>query len=184
MPALHLQPASGRIDQHATRLYAERAAATWVDYFILSGSTTRGQQLTTTQRATVLDLCLDVASPERLLACCWEPDDLGHAAKRDITPMATMRNLRDQDHALAFLQALPASAYIYSHPIFGQQTFDVKLADVARRNGVMPAGGKIAKLATADVSALSQVAGASFRLCGTDRRVRSNRHSMPGLQAS
>ena len=64
VPALALRTASGSIDLAATRPYAEGAAATWVDYFILSGSTAQGQHLLPIERAAVLDLWLDVTTPD------------------------------------------------------------------------------------------------------------------------
>lgn len=58
VPALALRDANAAVDHQSTLRYARRAAATWVDYFILSGSTTRGQDLTPRQRADILDLWL------------------------------------------------------------------------------------------------------------------------------
>ena len=56
VPALALRDTSEAFDCAATRRYAQRATSTWVDYFILSGSTTQGQYLTADERAKVLDL--------------------------------------------------------------------------------------------------------------------------------
>jgi dihydrodipicolinate synthase/N-acetylneuraminate lyase len=175
VPALALRAASGSIDYAATRLYAKRAAATWVDYFILSGSTTQGQHLTPAERARVLDLWLDITEPGRLMACCWEPDDFTHATDRGVAPMATMRDLHSYDRAVAFLRALPAGAYIYSHPMFGGAVFDANLAAAARREGVLPAGGKIAKISTAGVTDVHKAAGDTFKLWdGSSRRIKAS----------
>lgn len=175
VPALALRQANGDIDVTATRTYAERAAATWVDYFIISGSTTRGQDLTPEQRADLLDLWLDVTDRHRLLACCWTLDDLKHAAARDIAPMATMRQLDGHANALAFLRQLPQGAYIYSHPMFGGTVFDAELAAAARNADVLPAGGKIAKISPSDVAAISEATGANFKLWdGSSRRIQAS----------
>lgn len=172
VPALVLRTSSGSIDFPATRLYAKRAVATWVDYFILSGSTTQGQLLTPTERASVLDMWLDITEPVRLLACCWQPDDFSHAADRGIAAMATMRNLDDHDSALNFLHTLPAGAYVYSHPMFGARVFDAELAAAARQAGLLPAGGKLAKISTAEIGAVHEVAGDTFKLWdGSSRRI-------------
>jgi hypothetical protein len=175
VPALALRHDTGDTNYSATRQYAERAAATWVDYFILSGSTTRGQDLTAEQRAQVLDLWLEVAGPHRLLACCWEPQDFDNAAARGIAPMATMRDLNGLDAALAFLRDLPAGAYIYSHPMFGGAVFDAELAAAAKHDGLLPAGGKIAKITTAGANEVRAAAGNEFKLWdGSSRRIQTS----------
>lgn len=174
VPALAPRDDNGAIDHDALR-YAERAAATWVDYFILSGSTTRGQDLTPSQRAHILDLWLTVTQPRRLLACCWEPQDFDHAAQRGIAPMATMRNLNGINAALAFLRNLPAGAYIYSHPMFRGNVFDAALADAANRQGILPAGGKLAKITTPEIRGINRIAGEAFKLWdGSSRRIRTS----------
>jgi hypothetical protein len=175
VPALTLLDSAGTVDREATRRYAKRAVATWVDYFILSGSTTRGQDLTPGQRAEILDLWLDVTEPSRLLACCWERADFDHAAKRGIAPMATMRNLDGDEAALGFLRELPAGAYIYSHPMFGGSVFDADLATAASRAGILPAGGKIAKLTKPAITEVHRAAGDSFRLWdGSSRHIKAS----------
>ena len=175
VPALTLHDNTGTIDYEATRHYAKRAAVTWVDYFILSGSTTRGQDLTPGQRADILDLWLDVTGPSRLLACCWDHADFDHAAKRSITPMATMRNLNGHEAALAFLRELPVGSYVYSHPMFGGSVFDAELAAVANREGILPAGGKVAKITKSAITEVHRAAGAGFRLWdGSSRRIQAS----------
>jgi dihydrodipicolinate synthase/N-acetylneuraminate lyase len=175
VPALTLLDSTGAIDHEATRQYAKRAAATWTDYFILSGSTTRGQDLTPGQRANILDLWLDITGPDRLLACCWEPADFGHAVCRGITPMATMRHLDGPAAVLAFLQNLPVGSCIYSHPMFGGSVFDAELAAAASRAGILPAGGKIAKITTPAITEVCRAAGDGFRLWdGSSRRIQAS----------
>lgn len=174
VPALTMPDSAGAIDHEATRQYAKRAAATWTDYFILSGSTTRGQDLAPGQRASVLDLWLDVTQPGRLLACCWEPADFDHAASRGITPMGVMRGLDGPTAALAFLRSLPRGAYIYSHPMFGGSVFDAELA-AASSAGILPAGGKIAKITKPAIADLRRAAGDEYRLWdGSSRRIQES----------
>jgi dihydrodipicolinate synthase/N-acetylneuraminate lyase len=175
VPALALPDSTRAIDHEATRQYAKRAAATWTDYFILSGSTTRGQDLTPSQRASVLDLWLDVTEAGRLLACCWEPADFDHAARRGITPVGVMRGLDGHTAALAFLRSLPRGAYIYSHPMFGGSVFDAELAAAASSAGVLPAGGKIAKITKPAITDVHRAAGDEFRLWdGSSRRIQES----------
>ncbi len=175
VPALTLPDSSGAIDYEATHQYAKRAAATWIDYFILSGSTSRGQDLTPGQRASILDLWLDVTQPGRLLACCWEPADFDHAARRGITPMGVMRGLSSRTAALTFLRGIPRGAYIYSHPMFGGSVFDSELAAAASSAGVLPAGGKIAKITKPAITDVHRAAGDEFRLWdGSSRHIQES----------
>lgn len=175
VPALALRGPTGGIDFTATRQYAERAAETWVDYLILSGSTTRGQDLTPQQRDQILELWLHVATPQRLLACCWEPQDFDNAAARGVAPMAIMRGLNGIEAALAFLRALPTGAYIYSHPMFGGAVFDAELAAAAKTEGSLPVGAKVAKIMTTAIPEVRAAAGDSFKLWdGSSRRIQAS----------
>jgi dihydrodipicolinate synthase/N-acetylneuraminate lyase len=172
VPALAILDNTGAVDRDRTLRYAERASATWVDRFILSGSTTRGQDLTPAQRGDILDLWLTVAQPQRLLACCWDPEDFEHAARRGIAPMATMRKLDGIEAAVTFLRHLPTGAYIYSHPMFGGNTFDAALAQAATQQGILLAGGKLAKITTPAITEIHTVTGDAFRLWdGSSRRI-------------
>ncbi|MGH2941286.1 MAG: hypothetical protein ACRDLN_00715 [Solirubrobacteraceae bacterium] len=93
VPALALRTADGAaIDVEATACYAQRAARTWIDAFIVSGSTTHGDRLTLDERTQLLDLWLRFAGPARLVACCWCQDDLHEVTRRAITPMVVMRS--------------------------------------------------------------------------------------------
>ncbi|MGY4101309.1 hypothetical protein ACW2Q0_17415 [Nocardia sp. R16R-3T] len=171
VPALTIQTSDGSIDFAATRRYAERAAATWVDYLILSGSTTRGDLLTPDERAAIIDLWLDVAEPARLLPCCWEPADIEHAVTRMVTPMAVLQH-RDHVSALQFIRELPTGTAIYSHPMFGGTVFDAALARDARAANVLPVGGKLAKINTDQVRTIREATGNAFQLWdGSSRRI-------------
>jgi dihydrodipicolinate synthase/N-acetylneuraminate lyase len=175
VPALAIRDYTGAVDRDSTLRYAERATATWVDYFILSGSTTRGQELTPAQRGAILDLWLTVAQPQRLLACCWEPEDFEHAARRGIAPMAAMLNLDSIEAAITFLRDLPTGAYVYSHPMFGGNTFDVALAQAATQRGILPSGGKLAKTTTSAITEIHAITGDRFRLWdGSSRRIQKS----------
>ncbi|MQY19345.1 beta/alpha barrel domain-containing protein [Nocardia macrotermitis] len=163
VPALNLRSEDGKLDLGATRRYAIRAAATWVDSFILSGSTTQGQAMSADDRAAVIDLWLEVTEPSRILACCWEAEDFVRAKDRSVTPMAAMRTT-DQAHSLKFLRELPSGATIYSHPMFGGQLFDPVLARRASAQGVLPAGGKLAKVSASAIAEIRAAVGQDFRL--------------------
>jgi hypothetical protein len=172
VPALALRGPDGEVDYDATRRYAQRASHTWVDSFILSGSTTRGGDLTASERARVVDLWLAITESRRLLACCWEPADIVEAQERGVAPMVVMAGLDGLDAAVAFLRGLPTGAYIYSHPIFGGAVFDATVAEAARREGVLPAGGKLAKITMAGVAKLRRATGDGFKLWdGSSRRI-------------
>jgi hypothetical protein len=123
----------------------------------------------------VLDAWFEVTEASRLLACCWDRDDLTHAADRRIAPIAVMRGPHSHSEALAFLGTLPGGAFIYSHPMFGGVVFDAELAARARGGGVLPAGGKLAKISTAEISEVHEATGEAFRLWdGSSRRIRAS----------
>ncbi|UGT63414.1 hypothetical protein [Nocardia asteroides] len=171
VPALTLQANEGAINFEATREYAVRAAATWVDYFILSGSTTRGNLLSVDERAAVLDLWLEVTEPERLLPCCWVAADLSNAAQRGVRPMAVLKGL-SRSEAIDYCTQLPDAATIYSHPMFGGVQFDGQLAADLRQGGALPSAGKVAKITSDEVRAIQAAAGEAFRLWdGSSRRI-------------
>lgn len=178
VPALHFPSEDGGIDVRLTRRYAETAASTWVDRFILSGSTTRGDLLTCEQRANVLDLWLEVTTPDRLLACCWVPADHDVAAARQIAPMGVMRGLDDPDAALGYLQRLPVEGFVYSHPMFGKAVFDSTLAAASRERRALPRGGKLAKITQEEITLVRREAGSEFDLWdGSSRRIEASLRS-------
>ena len=171
VPALALRsPDGAAIDAEATARYAQRAARTWIDAFILSGSTTRGDLLTIDERTDILDLWLRFAAPARLVACCWCQDDLHEATRRAITPMVVMRSARSDEQALSLLASLPPSAYVYSHPKYDARVLDVGLTVAARRQGVLPAGAKLSKVTTADITAIRRAAGPRWTLWDASSR--------------
>ena len=152
--------------------YAARAAASWVDAYLLSGSTTRGDLLTIAQRADLIDLWLQHLPPQRLIACCWHPEDITEATARGVAAMMVMRNLSDRRAAVEFLANLPLGTYIYSHPIYTPAVFDAALAADAAAAGVLPAGGKIAKIGVEGVAKVHAVTGPDFALWdGSSRHI-------------
>ncbi|MGC9667700.1 dihydrodipicolinate synthase family protein [Planosporangium sp. 12N6] len=172
VPTLTPLTPDGRIDRAALPPYVQRAAATWVDAFLVSGSTTRGDLLTVAQRAEVLDIWLETIDPSRLIACCWHHDDLAVAARRGIAPMMVMRDLPDTAAALRLFADLPPGSYIYSHPMYTPTVLDARLAATATAAGVLPAGGKIAKIGLDGITALRAVVGDTFQLWdGSSRRI-------------
>jgi hypothetical protein len=88
--------------------------------------------------------------------------------------MATMRDLSGMSNALEFLRTLPAGAYIYSHPTFGGAVFDADAA-AARSGGILPAGGKLAKITTGAIAEVRAAAGNDFRLWdGSSRHIKTS----------
>jgi dihydrodipicolinate synthase/N-acetylneuraminate lyase len=165
VPALALRASDGpRLDAESTSRYAQRAARTWADAFILSGSTTRGDLLTVDERAELLDLWLRLVPASRLVACCWCQDDLREATRRAITPMVVMHSSRDDDEALSLFACLPRGAYVYSHPKYDSRVLDAALTATARRRGVLPAGAKLSKVTTGDITEIRCAAGSRWTL--------------------
>jgi dihydrodipicolinate synthase/N-acetylneuraminate lyase len=172
VPALNFVDAAGRLDRDAIGRYADRAAATWVTAFLLSGSTTRGDLLTVAQRGEVIDLWLDVAPALRLIACCWQADDIAQADARGVASMMVMRDRPDQGSALRFLAGLPRHTHVYSHPMYSPTVLDADLAAAAAAAGVLPPGGKIAKISLDGIATLRAAAGGDFALWdGSSRHI-------------
>lgn len=175
IPALTFRTPNGRIDIDTTAKYAERAASTWIDTFILSGTTTEGDTFTVAERGAVLDIWREIAAPARLLACCWESNDIDEATARGIRPMAVMRQLRDADEACRFFASLPSEAYVYSHPIHTPTLLDAQLIGRARPLGCLPAGAKISKLPSGELGAIRAIAGEDFTIWdGSCRHMRDS----------
>ena len=171
VPVLTLTAPDGGTDLAATAGYARRASRTWIDLFLVNGSTTRGDRLTGAARAAVLDLWLTITGPSRLVACCWDPEDMAAATARGVVPMLVLQNLTDYGEAIEALGRLPAGALIYSHPMFTPTVFDAELARRARCRGVLPAGGKIAKVTPDGLRALRHAAGDAALWDGSSRHI-------------
>jgi len=170
VPALALRAVSGHLDEQAIAKYARRAASTWVDCFILSGTTTQGQSLSTAERAVVLDLWLDLTPATRLLACCWSAGDMVNALHRGIAPIVVMRDLSDRAAASSFLHSLPAGAYVYSHPAHSRIVLDAQLCADAREAGFLPVGAKVAKVTHSDIRSIRDQTGPDFTLWDASSR--------------
>ncbi|HLU74471.1 MAG TPA: hypothetical protein VKZ82_19980 [Nonomuraea sp.] len=173
VPTLHLTDETGALDIAATRRYAEAASHGWVDFFLLNGSTSRGDLLTPDERAAVLDVWLDVDGPTRLLACTWSADDLRIARDRHITPMAAL-TAPDRASAQQILESLPAGSTIYSHPVLLGWPFTAELATWARTTGHLPAGGKLAKIQPSEIRAIHSAAPDFAVWDGSSRRIRES----------
>ncbi|WP_212846523.1 hypothetical protein [Actinoplanes ianthinogenes] len=88
--------------------------------------------------------------------------------------MAVLQGLANKGAALDFLSSLPADSYIYSHPMYTPTVFDSELAAMAAKNGVLPAGGKIAKIGLPDIASIRHAAGPEFTLLdGSSRQIGS-----------
>ncbi|MEU4843314.1 hypothetical protein [Nocardia testacea] len=167
-----------RLDVPATRRYAERAGNSFVDYFLLNGSTTQGREMSTNLRSAVVELWADIVGVGRIIACCWDRHDLEAAAGQQVMPMAVMDGLGDTAAALAFLRSLPADATVYSHPeLFQGLPFSAEVARAAQEAGCLPLGGKLAKIKLPEIAAIHESAG-GFRLWDG-----SARHIEQSLQA-
>lgn len=164
VPALTLRDAHGAVDSRATAEYASRAAATWADRFLLSGSTTRGWEGTTGDRAAVVDLWLDLAPTSRLVACCWSDADIAVATDREVTPMVVLRDLPDAAAVVLRLADLPREAYVYSHPALSSAVLGPDTCAYSRASGHLPAGAKMAKVDAAAIGAVRSSAGPDFVL--------------------
>lgn len=172
IPALAFRTADGRLDLGLTRTYADRAARTWTDRFILSGSTALGDLLTPAEHALILDVWAEVMDRSRLVACCWCAEDIEAATQRQILPLAVMRGLRYEAEMYSFFAGLPEGAFVYSNPNFTPTVLDASVAAAAVEREVLPAGAKISKIALDDIGPIRTSAGDGFLLWdGSSRHI-------------
>jgi len=164
VPVLTLRNTNGRIDAVATREYAQRAVATWIDVFILCGTIGEGEQLDDAERRQVIETWSSVVPTERLVACAWQVNDFHYIDALDLKPMSVLQGFEDESALLRSLAELPPESYVYSHPKYSPVTFSDSIAHRARKNGSMPGGGKICKVSLAEVSALRKATGHTFAL--------------------
>lgn len=164
VPALTIRTSEGGIDEQGTAQYARRAASTWVDRFILSGTTARGYSMTEQERLCVLRVWLDHTEVARVLACCWSRADVDNAAAQGATPIVAMPHLHSDDATLRFLASLPAGSFIYSHPGNSPTVFDAQLCSKARSSDCLPVGAKLSKVSRSEIAAVRAHAGSSFIL--------------------
>lgn len=175
IPALAFRTAVNELDLALTRAYAARAAGTWADRFILSGSTALGDLLTPTERALILDVWSEVTERSRLVACCWGREDIEQAGQRKILPLVVMRDLHDRAQACSFFAGLPEGAFVYSNPTFTATALDPALAVDAEQRGLLPAGAKISKLAVDDIGRIRSSVGNGFTLWdGSSRHIEAS----------
>ncbi|GGN73953.1 hypothetical protein GCM10010112_43620 [Actinoplanes lobatus] len=164
--------AQGTIDTSALRPYINRAANTWVHSFLLSGSTTRGDLLTAKDKGSIIDIWLEQLPPGRIIACCWNSDDIKESSARGVRAMAVLQALPNENAALDFLASLPGGSYIYSHPMYTPTVFNTELATLAAKAGVLPAGGKVAKIGFSDITGIRNATGPEFALLdGSSRQI-------------
>ena len=164
VPALTLQSPAGGLDPDANRAYARRAARTWLDLFLISGTIGGGESNTPAQRHELLRIWADELPTDRLLAGCWAPEDLDHAQDLGIRPISVLRGHETPSALLNHLAGLPSDAFVYSHPKYTPVTLTADIANTARSLDRLPAGGKICKVSLTEVTALRSAAGPDFQL--------------------
>ncbi|HET9257524.1 MAG TPA: hypothetical protein VFO16_20305 [Pseudonocardiaceae bacterium] len=162
VPALTIRTPGGELDESGNARYAQRAARTWVDRFILSGTTARGYLMTVQDRSSLVRVWLDHVEPARLLACCWTRADVDNAVAHGVTPIAAIPHCHDDDTALRFFGSLPPGSFIYSHPGNSPTIFDAALCAKASASGCLPAGAKLSKQSHHEIAAIRAQAGEDF----------------------
>lgn len=164
LPVPTLRNANGSVDFDASRDYAERAARTWVELFLLSGSTGLGNQSSSVERAHLLDIWLKSVPGERILAACWTDDDARLAQSRRVRRIAVMQSASDNKACNEALSSVPDGALVYSHPRYSRVTFSPEVAQEALRANLLPAGAKVSKISTHDVRRMREIVGTKFEL--------------------
>lgn len=164
VPALTIRTFAGDLDKPGTARYAQRASSTWVDRFILSGTTARGYLMTEQDRSSTVRVWLDHVTPERVIACCWSRADVDNAAGHGVTPIVVIPHCHNDEAALSFFASLPPGSFVYSHPGNSPTVFDAQLCSKARTSGCLPVGAKLSKASHGEIAAVRTQAGPSFIL--------------------
>lgn len=159
IPALSLRRANGEFDEPAMTTYIRRASDTWIDRFILAGSTDSGYSLTNGQRETLLDFWISAVPASRLIACCWSHSDTEAALQRGIDVLATVAS-----HHTRHLTDLPPSVFAYSHPHHSPIVVTAPAVTEAREQHTLVRGTKVSKISTEGLSAIRAAAGEDFIL--------------------
>lgn len=185
VPTLTLRTAACDIDRQATENYAARAAATWTDRFILSGSTGRGYEMTVSEKAEVLAIWTSHVDRARLVACCWCAADEACARAAGVQPMTVLAARNDHEQEAALRAAADQHALIYSHPRYGARLRPSLLREL-RDQAELPAGGKVSKISLTELADLRRAAGPSWLLWhGSARDIQGSRtHGATGVVAA
>jgi dihydrodipicolinate synthase/N-acetylneuraminate lyase len=164
IPALTFRSAGGSVDLASTVRYAEHAAGMPTRYFLVSGTTGRGRQATVRERAQILEAWCGVTGPDRLLAACWQPEDLRATEELGILPVLVIQDCRNTGAVLDLLRAGPDGCWVYSHPRYSPVTFTPDVAFASREAGLLPGGAKVSKVTLQDLLKLRSITGSDFAL--------------------
>ena len=164
VPPLTLWSRNGDVDCGATAAYAQRAAASWIDFFMLSGSIGGGKTSSPSTRRLTAEVWARIVPPERLFGCAWGKEDYACLRDLGIRPMVVLQDLRDTESLVRFFATMPAGAFFYSHPDYTSTTFTAAAAARAVRAGVLPAGVKLSKVTPDEIRAVRDAAGPGFLL--------------------
>ena len=151
VPPLTLWNSDGQIDCGATAAYAQRAAESWIDLFMLSGSIGEGKTSLSKARRRTLEVWLDHVPTGRLLSCVWSPEDYDYLRDLGVRPVVVLQDLEDVDALQKLLADIPTGSFIYSHPDYSSITLTPSIAKQAALAGTLPAGAKISKISLEDI---------------------------------
>lgn len=148
LPAPTFRSHSGHLDHATTDRYAARLADTWIAHVIVSGPMGRGEHCTPAERASLLDAWLRHATPERLIATCWTPDDVQIAQSRRVRPLVMLRG-RTEDELVDQLDAAPTHSWVYANPRYSGALLTPEQVSAAAVSGV-----KLSKVTLSDLATM------------------------------
>src|SRR5204863_6230336 len=123
-----------------------------------------------TERALLLDLWLDHLDKARVIATCWQPDEVGTILDRGVCPLVMLqasdaRELRRQ------LASLPGEAIAYANPRYSRALLTPEHAAA----GDLPHGIKLSKVNFAQIQQIRAVGGAGLTIIhGSSRNIRGS----------
>lgn len=147
VPAPTFRLPDAAIDRDTTNRYARRIADTWARHIIVSGPMGWGECSTPGERAAILDLWLQHVEPARLIAACWDTEDVRIAQRQQVQPLV-MLQAADEEDLSAQLGDAPSNSWMYANPRYSHALLTPELVAATPVDGV-----KLSKVTLTDIAA-------------------------------
>src|SRR5690606_19028054 len=142
VPAPTFRDGVGELDLGITHRYAERLAMTWAPVVLVSRPMGQGEDMSSSERAGVLDVWRRHLSGGRLVAACWSDADIAHAQDSDVRALVMLQAATTTE-LVKQIEAAPMGAWVYSNPRYSHAMLTPELIVSSRVSGV-----KLSKVTT------------------------------------
>lgn len=166
VPAPTFRKPGQALDRETTVRYAGYLGPMpWAKHIIVNGPMGRGEVSTPGERALVLDIWLECVPSERLIAACWEPEDVRAAQARRVRPLVMLS--ADTDMQLAQqLHEAPVNAWVYANPRYSRVLLSGELAATSKVAGV-----KLSKVSAEDLVTMRAACPNATIVHGSSRNI-------------